>query len=531
MPKIKPYQPQIPADGQIGGRNASGSDFGGAGLYNIGQAVQSATHDLANAAAIIQRNKAQQEATDADLKVTLLGMDLDKELQTRKQNHRPGEPDFTESALEDFKNRLEQVQYNEQGESVFSTDMGQRTFATKAAHLAKQYAGAVGRVQAELRGVDAVNTFNTLTAAHSGYLATGQNYLHVEQNLREYEQSVRTGIFQDMPADQREELLRKGRSAVAEGALDGLIRDNPRGAVAALQGGFLNEVFVADKVSALLDKAQVAVRIQEAEDRHKGEEYIKAFDNASRSNEATIVTTYLGNRADPNYNPFTVQKQILGLLKDQPDLMGRHPEKVIAMIGVLDADIREAKVGATQGNADLDRQLFAKIAAGKLPDLTEINQARAQPNHPISPAQHEELVKEWELGRTPEGRSLQKDMESALKLAEPLIMPKDLTGVLADPESGLRMIKLTHDVRVQIDKDRRDKKDPFLRFNPDAPEYMFTPELLKKYQTPFLERIRAASARLAEQPGLPKDSEGGIKQKLQRRSGESILDYKKRTGQ
>lgn len=527
MPVIKPYVQRIAPEGTLGGQ-AQASDFGGPGLFQVGQAVQKATADAASAIAIIAHNKSRSEATDADLKITLLGMDLEADLAKRRQAHKLGDKDFTDEALGSLKSSLEKLQYNEQGEESFTTSYGQRVFASKSAHLAKTYSAAIGRVQADIQGADAVETFNQLTAAHSNRVSLGQNYLSIVPTLQEYEQSIRTGVFENMPANKREELLRQGKGAIANSAVDGLIRDNPRGALSALQGGFLSDVLTKDQTSTLLDKAQTGVHMVEAEDRRKNEALEHATKLASESSMAEVGNQYLTYRADQNYNPYDTQRDIFSLMKGKTNLTGAQ---VFSVIGVLDSDIKEVKTGSTQGNVDLDRRLFAKIAAGKMPDITEINQARAQPNHPISATQHEELIKEWNTARTPEGRSLQIDMDAALKSVEPMVMPKDLTGVLADPESGLRMAKLTHDVRVQIDKDRREGKNPQNRLNPDSPDYMFTKERLKQYVTPFLERIRKSAERLAEQPGLPKTSEGGTVPEFQRRPDESTVDWKKRTGQ
>lgn len=530
MPVIKPYVQRVAPEGTVGGQ-ATGSDFGGPGLYQVGQAVEKAGSDAAQAFAIIQHNKSRNEATDADLKVTLFAMDRETDLLKRRQTHKVGDPDFTDEALAEFTAKGEKLRYNDKGEDQFTTSYGQRTYASKMAHVAKQYSAALGRVQAEIQGEDVVHKLDVLTAAHSNRVALGQNYLTVQESLQEFEQSARTGTFQIMgekhPA-KFEELIRQRKGVIANSAVDGLIRDNPRGALSALQGGFLSDVLTKDQTSTLLDKAQTGVHMVEAEDRRKNEAVEHAAKLGSESSTAQVSNAYLTARADQNYNPYDTQRQIFEMMKNKPNMTG---PQIMSIVGALDSDIKEAKSGSTQGNVDLDRRLFAKIAAGKMPDITEINQARAQPNHPISATQHEELIKEWNTARTPEGRSLQIDMDAALKSVETMVMPKDLTGVLADPESGLRMAKLTHDVRVQIDKDRREGKNPQNRLNPDSPDYMFTKERLKQYVTPFLERIRKSAERLAEQPGLPKTAEGGTVPEFQRKPGESTVDWKKRTGQ
>jgi hypothetical protein len=142
------------------------------------------------------------------------------------------------------------------------------------------------------------------------------------------------------------------------------------------------------------------------------------------------------------------------------------------------------------------------------------------------------LIKEWNTARTPDGRNLQVTVKDALDSVQPYIMPKDLTGVLSDPTSGMRMAQLQTDVLNQIAKDRKEGKNPYLRVTPGNPDFMLTEEKLKqgKYITSFLERIRGSQQRLTEKPGLPKTPEGGVTPELQRRPGESITDWQNRTG-
>lgn len=442
---------------------------------------------------LFRSNDARSEATDADLKITLLGMDLETDLMKRRQAHRLGDKDFTDEALGSLKTSLEKLQYNEQGEESFTTSYGQRTFATKAAHLAKTYSAALGRVQADIQGADAVETFNQLTAAHSNRVSLGQNYLSIVPTLQEYEQSIRTGVFENMPANKREELLRQGKGVIANSAVDGLIRDNPRGALSALQGGFLSDVLTKDQTSTLLDKAQTGVHMQEVREQQASARLEHATELASQSQYNTVGMAYLTDISSPNYNPYDTMDKILALMS-QPEMNNLTAKQIIPMIGTLQADIRELKSGAKEGNFGLSRKLFSKIVSGEITDITEINTARSgvRPNpndpakvinfDPISASQHEELIKEFNDYRTPDGRSLQKEKAEFEKLIGPQILHPGPFGIYEDATTGAQMQRYINDLNVRIAQYRKAGKNPYDLFDPAKPDYFGAPAIVDKYQ-------------------------------------------------
>ncbi|MGH6628414.1 MAG: hypothetical protein ACREB3_01635, partial [Burkholderiales bacterium] len=164
-------------------------------------------------------------------------------------------------------------------------------------------------------------------------------------------------------------------------------------------------------------------------------------------------------------------------------------------------------------------------------DTGPINEAYASPGGLIR-SQRENLIKDLIEVRSPTGRLLSKEKAEAFKSVEPLVVPRDLTGVLLDPESGLRMARLKSEVLNRMDQDVKEGKDPRLRITEGAPEYMLAPERLKQkgYIKPFLQRVQEGSQRISEAPGLPKTPEGAVGPALTRLPNESILEWKKRTG-
>lgn len=521
MPTIRPYQQQVSPEIGLTGRNAQASDLGHTGFTQLGNSVQSATQDAAQATAIIERNRARQEATDADLNATLASVTLTEKLQAREKAWKPGDLPLIGEAAAEIQRTLDGMKYREDGSEKYETELGRTTFAQRSAHLAAQYLQEASRAQSRLDGVAAVAQFNTLTSAKANFLATGVNYLHLESSLKEYEQSLHTGIYENLPNEKRAELFRMGKSVLAENAMEGMIRDNPKGAMTALQSGFMADTLDDGKVGALLDKARVAEHGLKSAASHAEADRRYQEELAERSSLSTLVSQYAAHKLDPKQPNLTVDAI------NKSFLMDKDPAKALELIKMLDQDVKERQT-PIKGDPAVYLQLYRDIAAGRMKDLSPINRARG--NAQVTAEQHEELRKEWEGATTPEGKNLLKEADEFFKRAEPAIMPKDLTGVLADPESGFRMMKYQHDVRTEMDKDRKAGKDPFKRLDPDAPEYMGKPEIVKRYISPFLERIQAASKRLSEQPGLPKTPEGAVPDPMKRQPGESSDAYLKRIG-
>ncbi len=514
MPIIKPYRQAVSPEGQVGGQ-ATGSDFGGPGLYQVGQAIESAGSNLAQAQAILAHQQARQEASDADLKLTLFGMDQQEKIRQLKQAHKPGDPDFADTATEEFKKGLEKLQYTENGDQAFTTNYGQRVFTTKSAHLAKTFILDLGKAQAEVKGTDAVAKFNTLTAAYSNSVAKGTEYLNITPHLQQYEQSVRLQLHPDMPEAHREELLRQGKGIIANSAVEGLIRDNPRGAQSALQQGFLAGVLTKDQTSTLLDKAQAGVHMQETADKNAKAAYEHQTEIAKNSALAEVGNLYLKHRSNPDYNPAMAVQESIALMKTKPLLTIKE---IGPVIGAYDSDIKEVKSGAKEGNFALSNQLFDQITKGEITDLAPINHARAgyRPHPtdptkrvtfpPISAAQHQELIGEFNDYRTPDGRSLQKEKAAFEKLIGPQILHPGPFGVYDDATTGAQMQRYIVDLNTQFAQSRKAGRNPYDLFNPQKPDYFGAPSIVDKYQNTSFGSLAPKPVAAVSIPDKPRKS-------------------------
>lgn len=491
MPTIRPYQQQVSPEIGMTGRNAQASDLGHTGFTQVGNAVQSATQDAAQATAIIQRNRAQQEATDADLNATLASVTLTEKLQAREKAWKPGDLPLIGEAAAEMQQTLDGMKYREDGTEKYETSHGRTVFEQRAAHLTAQYLNEASRAQARLDGVAAVAQFNTLTAAKANFLATGVNYLHLESSLQEYEQSLHTGIYENLPNEKRAELFRMGKSVLAENAMEGMIRDNPKGAMAALQGGFMAGTLDDGKVSSLLEKARVMDHLYTQAAKSSGEEFIKAQEAAALSQYSQATQMYLEHRADPT-KPQVTPTDLNGFT----NMMARHPEHAIAIQNLIDRDMKEAREGATKGDPWVYRKLFDKISKNQMPSLDPVNKARSAGQ--LSAEQHNELIGEFNDARTPEGLTLTQKKKQMFDAVAPLIAPKNAMGALVDNSMGMRVYEFEHDAQQAIARAKKEGKDPYALLDPKSPDYLGTPERIKPYTKTFMEQIDAA----LEQRGL-----------------------------
>ena len=529
MPTIRPYQPQVQPQGALGGRQASGSDFGGDGIVNLGQSMVAAGMDFARADAVLEQAKARREATDADIQLTELHTEAMQEIHRLQQTWQPGEPLLSEQMSGYLRNRLDTLSGGEDT-SRYETAAGQATFRTRAAKVTASIMEGLISVDASLQGKAAQMELDKTLDSTANLLQNNPNmFLFKRTQVQEMIDNP-NGLFARLDPAARAKVQQGVDAQLAVSAVQGFIRQRPNLALEVLTDpelrhsehyGWISKYIPSEKLAPLIEHTRVAAHVQEQAAKNAEADYAKAIENAALSQQAFLVQQYLLSRADPKAPKVTP----LDMIKADV-LMSRHPEKLLALQGVLDQDAREAREGASKGDPGVARALFAQIAEGRMPDIAPINAARAR--GALTPEQHKELIGEFNDARTPDGRSLAQDAKLFFDRMEPAIMPKNLTGVLADPESGARMLKYEQDVRAQMARDRKEGKDPYLRLNANAPEYMGTPEVLSRYQVPFMDAIKNAARRMTEQPGLPKTPEGGVPDDKKRRPGETAEDYLRR---
>lgn len=501
MPTIRPYQQQVSPEAGLPGRNAQASDFGHTGYTQLGASVQSAAQDAAQATAIIERNRGMKEATDADLNTTLASVTLTEQLQASEKAWKPGDPPLITTAAASMQQALDGLKYNEDGSETYETEHGRSIFAQRAAHLTAQYLQEAGRAQSRLDGVAAEESFKTWTSAKGNFLATGVNYLHIESSLRELDQTLHTGIYTNISEGARAGLFRMGKGFLAENAMEGMIRDNPKGAITALQGGFMADALGEGKTSSLLEKARVMDQLNTQHAKTAQDEFKNAQKDAARSQLSEAVQTYLLHRADPTKPGITP-----AYLNSLSNLMEFDPQAALSMQGLVDRDMKEAKEGATKGDDAMHRRFLGLIVDQKLPSLAPVNKARV--DGLLSREMHDDLVKKYEEARTPKGLTLIKKQRDFFDAMEPVISPRNSLGGFVDNTTGPMMYQFKHDVQQAIDRAREDKRDPYALITPGNPEYMGTPERLKPYTKTMMEHVQAAITQQGLNDAIPAPTPG-----------------------
>jgi hypothetical protein len=125
---------------------------------------------------------------------------------------------------------------------------------------------------------------------------------------------------------------------------------------------------------------------------------------------------------------------------------------------------------------------------------------------PISASQHEELIKEFNDYRTPDGRSLQKEKAEFEKLIGPQILHPGPFGIYEDATTGAQMQRYITDLNIRIAQYRKAGKNPYDLFDPTKKaDYFGAPEIVDKYQNKTFGSL-SKPAPVATDPTKPRKS-------------------------
>lgn len=209
----------------------------------------------------------------------------------------------------------------------------------------------------------------------------------------------------------------------------------------------------------------------------------------------------------------------------RPDQIVRLREKAMRELRNQTGD-PPAKVSAMN-----TRALFDKILNGQMGDRSEIDKAYLaplkDPNAGISKADHDWLVKEFEDGKTADGRSLHQREADMFKAAEHLIKnPLDMSYMTGPDDRQAKLDVFRYDVQKKIDEYRKAGKNPLDLFDPigHPDEYLAQPKFTNQYQR-SLQDVLHDQNRLKPPPPAP--AAMGVQPRI---PGEDIATWKKRTG-
>ena len=477
MARIRPYERQVSAQGDLPTRNANPSDVGGAGLTNLGEGVQHLGQSLGQVERILNEQRTRQEVTDASVSLTELGTELVVEHDELAKRWKPGDPPLSETFGGIVKARLDKLQGAENGEERFTTQAGLDTFKTHAAQLVNHFTGLTLRTDAHLAGEAAKEQHRTLVDNMGNFLQTHPAYFSLRRDEMASMIHNPDGVYGRLTELQKADLIRAGSEQLAISAVQGFIRKTPNVALETLndpmlkqseQYGWIAQYIPNEKMQPLIQRAETEVRALDVERARVEADVNRQRIIAARSAEATLVEKLALHMDDPK-QPMLSARDVM-----ESNLMELDPEKGKSLLTLIHAWSKEDPNRPVHTNPVVEHTLFRRIHLPdgdpkKIVDTDLIYQAYERGQ--LSFTDMDKLRKEVVEARTPEGSVFGREKSDFLKGMEPRITKPGPFGVYTDPTTPEQFANFKRDLEQTITEYRKAGKNPRVLFDRNSPDY------------------------------------------------------------
>ena len=508
MPEIREYTQQVGGAselplGQVT-RQAFASDFTGAGqgLQHVGQALQQVSSDGIAIQRMVQEQQARKEVTQAHIELAGLNAEAAKELD-RIQNS----PDVLDDAWAEQFNARWSTQLDNVS-SKYNTAHGQQAFDRGAADFRAHYLVESARVQSNLAGVQAVDNFKQyIEASRNALLSNPLQFERLEKdsiNLL----SDPNGVFANIPANKRTELMRYTRESLAVSAVQGVIQKDPELALAKLQLGDWGQYLDGDKTHQLMVEAQVGINGLDAEARRREAEQERLRKLEIKNTQNQFISLLDSDKLTSEM-----------ILNSNLDPVGEGSKE--HYLNIIRARAKEHKEKPIQQDPKIYLNVLQGIRSGEITDETQIEQVfamSAQNRKGITWEDTKSLRKEFEERRTPSGRVLGDAIDSFVKKHQAAIDRSNPVMGIKD-ELGTRKLGQFNDfILHKVEEYRQEKKNPHDLFDESKPDYIGKPEIIDRYRTTTMESIHS-KAESARRGMKPKITPPGFVEKMKRAFG------------
>ena len=467
MPTIRPYIQDESALAGIPGRRASGEDFGGSGLQLLGHTIGD---EGAKAAIAFEEAKAREEVTDAQTKLA--------EFEARKtleldEGARTTDLEQAREFSSSFNDRL-QPELQKLGDA-YETKAGQQAFQRGAGEVSGHFLKQAGLTQAHMMGVQAKQ--NWLLFENAKRNAVLNNPLDYDRQKRLVVEALNdpNGLyFGHLKSEERAVMTRTAVENLAESAVRGIIRagapellkqlngaDAPE-LLKQLNGAVYADLNAADK-ERLEEAADIAIRAKEVEANRLLVAKERERKEQARSLESNMIFK-LGGGKDGTDTLTNTDIITSGLLEVDPD-------KAKELVQIVHSRSRE-QLQPVVTDPTVMTNLARDIRTGRITDEGPLNLAyNAQQ---LAWPQFEELRKELTDWRTPEGKVLGEEKERVFTLLKTSIT-KSMFGSL-DPSGDREFLHFQQFVDREIERYKREKKDPYSLLTFGSPDYVGRPD-------------------------------------------------------
>lgn len=501
MPQIREYIQTESASGAMPQtRRANESDFGGPGMYRLGDSLMNAGQQLSQATTALNHARSREEVTDVHTQLAKANADWTVHLNDRVNSAAPGDETFAPKFLQDFDNYLSAL-----GDK-YETPAARATWARGVAGLKGQFKEQAFGQAARLGGVYAKQQFQSAIDASRNALVNDPSQFHTLLTATTAALDDPNSTYARIPAEQRAPLARMAKEQLAESTVQGYIKLSPELAIRQINSGNWDQHLDADKKIQLLRAAEVEGNRREAEVvRTRKEEQIATQEAviqklaAGKLTATDILNSNLAPTGDGSKEHF------LNVLRTRSKEITEAPIKTIPSV-MLD--------------------LFSRIHAPngdprKITNEAELNNAYT--SRRLSFEDFNRLRKEVADARTPDGEKLGKRRSDFVNgISAQIDKSNPLMGKI-DASGKQQVYEFSYYVDQQMEAYRKAGKNPYDLFDPSKPDYLGKPEVIAGFQKTMAQSMADYSASLRRQPGA-------VAPEKARKPGESVAQYLERTG-
>lgn len=447
MPQIPQYTTQVQA-------SSRGLPDPRASAAGVGNAISGFGATLGDIGDHLYKQQAQTEVTDVQTKLAQARADWTVKQAQMAQESDPGDPHFADKFLEDFQNDVGKL-----GDNI-STREGQQAFKTGMAELTAHFTQSSGLYQAASMGVKAVTDYQTFLDANRNTVFLDPSQFGSVLAQTETALGDKTGVYANMPADDRIKLERQTKEQLALSTVEGLIRQSPQAAMADLKSGKYAAFLDADKTNSLMGQATTAITAQEVDAQRRQRLADKAQKDAEENTLDKIINDAVENPAS-----LTASSIAASNLK---------PSTKLELIGKMNAGFFD-KPAPTKGSVFtglLQRIYLPDGDPNKLTDPSEINKHIGVD---LSLTDARKLRSEIQGKGTPDGQAEAVQKRAFLSLVKSQLTKSDpLTGI-RDPKGDELYYQFQSDFLSNYAKQRAAGKSSHDLLDPTSKDYLGRP--------------------------------------------------------
>jgi hypothetical protein len=509
MPQIREYQSKVAVAGPVGGRAATGEDFGagiGQGLRALGAGIMDGGEILLQAAerddvsiarrlasekrfrwgvALNERKRASESTiVDSGAQVGVQAPTVGADGKTMQVNA----PDITSAAdidlaypdfAEKYVTEMDDDLLN--GRNVLKTAAGRQVYDEMTTSLRTDLGQQAYFAQIDLAGKKAaVDVRIMLDNMRNSVMASPSSLPSV---VNEFVQSMQ--YEQNLPADVRDKIMREGRTSLAKSAVQGEIDADPVAAVQIIREGKYDRYLDADDKAQLMKTAEVAIRADELERDRQTKKAKEAF----KLEQQKVQDDFLAKYAEGELTA----KEVLA---SNLDPFGDGSKK--QFLAMLESQAKDGPTFATDPGTY--HSLFERIHLpyGHPQRINDESQLFSY-HRRLTPPDMERLRGDVRNNRDREGATFQQDKAKFVKSMEAVFKPNK--SEMPDPRGELNFYNWQHALDQEILAKQQKGEDPRVLLNPNHKEYYGL--RAGEYQRTQIEILRDLPEYYREQYGTP----------------------------